>query len=318
MDIHQNARTTPHSRMLMVQRLADGWTVPRWPLPSASTLKTVRKWRDRFAAEGAAGLDDRSSRPHRSPTRLGDAAEDEIEALRRQRLTGPAIARQARPARLDRRRRAAPARPRPARRARPPARPSATNASSPGELIHIDTKKLGTHRRRRPPHHRPSQRPEPHAAASAGSTCMSAVDDASRLAYTEILPDERKESAAAFLERALACFAAHGVSVERVMTDNGSAYRSHLFRAGARRRRPHATTAPGPTRRAPTARPSASSRPRLREWAYAAAYQTSAERTQAMPPLDRRLQSATDPTQPSAENHPFSRLPKDNLLGNDT
>src|SRR5271155_5075462 len=93
MDIHKNARTTRHSRMLMVQRLASGWTPAAVAQAQGVTARTVRKWRDRFATGGGAGLADRSSRPHRSPTRLGRQVEEEIEALRRQRMTGPAIAR---------------------------------------------------------------------------------------------------------------------------------------------------------------------------------------------------------------------------------
>ena len=85
MDIHENARTTPHSRMLMIQRLQAGWTVANVAEALGVTPKTVRKWRDRFAGEGAAGLADRSSRPHRSPSRLDEPAEEMIEALRRQR-----------------------------------------------------------------------------------------------------------------------------------------------------------------------------------------------------------------------------------------
>ena len=93
MDIHENARTTPRSRMLMIERLEAGWTVAAVAAAIAVDPKTVRKWRDRYRAEGEAGLMDRSSRPRTSPARLMPAAEDEIERLRRQRLSGPSIAR---------------------------------------------------------------------------------------------------------------------------------------------------------------------------------------------------------------------------------
>ena len=96
MDIHKNARTTPHSRMLMVQRLASGWTVAAVAAAQGVSPRTVRKWRDRHAAAGEAGLLDRASRPHRSPARLSQHAEAEVVALRRERLTGPAIARRLR------------------------------------------------------------------------------------------------------------------------------------------------------------------------------------------------------------------------------
>ena len=93
MDVHRNARTLPHSRMLIVRRLAAGWSVAAVAIAAGVTAKTVRKWRDRHAAEGAPGLTDRSSRPHHSPARLATADEDAIETLRRQRLSSPAIAR---------------------------------------------------------------------------------------------------------------------------------------------------------------------------------------------------------------------------------
>src|SRR5271168_2261761 len=93
MDIHENARTTRHGRMLMIERLQAGWTVAAVAQAQGVTARTVRKWRDRFSAEGEAGLADRSSRPHHSPTRLAGHEEEDIEALRRERMSGPAIAR---------------------------------------------------------------------------------------------------------------------------------------------------------------------------------------------------------------------------------
>ena len=91
MDIHDNARTTRHSRMLMVQRLASGWTVATVAAAQGVSPRTVRKWRDRYTAEGEAGLADRSSRPRRSPRRLAAPSEAEIIALRRDRLSGPPL-----------------------------------------------------------------------------------------------------------------------------------------------------------------------------------------------------------------------------------
>jgi leucine-zipper of insertion element IS481 len=91
MDIHENARTTPHGRSSMVRRLAEGWTAAAAAAGFGSIRRPVRDWRDRFAAEGATSLADGSSRPRHSPTRLSAVAEAEIEELRRQRLSGPAI-----------------------------------------------------------------------------------------------------------------------------------------------------------------------------------------------------------------------------------
>ena len=143
MDIHQHAKTTPQGRLLMVRRLADGWTVTEVAAALGVTARTVRKWQARHVAEGEAGLRDRSSRPLASPTRLGEAAEAEILALRRQRLTGPAIARRlGRPGAtvgLVLRRHGL------GRLAALDAKPEIVRyqRERPGELIHLDIKKLG-------------------------------------------------------------------------------------------------------------------------------------------------------------------------------
>ena len=211
MDIHDNARTTRHSRMLMVPRLATGWSVDAVAAAHGVCARTVRKWRDRHAAEGEAGLLDRSSRPHRSPTRTTPAVEQQIEALRRQRLTGPAIARQVgRPLstvgvvlRRQGLGRLAALTPRP-----PVIR---YERDRPGELIHIDIKKLG--RIDGIGHRITGNRTGQSNKRGIGWEYVHvAIDDASRLAYTELLPNERKESAVAFTARAIDWFARHGVS----------------------------------------------------------------------------------------------------------
>ena len=170
MDVHQNAKNTPHGRRLMVERLAEGCSVARVAAAAGVTPKTVRKWRAGHALEGEAGLADRWSRPHHSPTRLGEAAQAEILALRRQRLSGPAIARRlGRPVatvglvlrrhRLGRLKRSTPSRGSSATSGHGPrADPARPQAARPD-------------RRRRPPH--PATEPSA-AAASAGTSCMSA------------------------------------------------------------------------------------------------------------------------------------------------
>ena len=312
MDAHQNARTTPHSRMLIVERLREGWTVSAVAQAMGIDAKTVRKWCARFAAEGAAGLADRSSRPHRCPRRLGEEAEAEIERLRRQRLSGPAIARQAR---------------RPVstvgvvlRRlglgrlcALDPKPPTIRyERERPGELIHIDTKKLG---RIDGVGHRITgdRRGQSSKRGTGWEALHVAIDDASRLAYTELLPDERKDSAVAFLDRARSWFISHGIEVERVMTDNGSAYKSGAFRAalsqagiGHKRTRPYTPRTNGKAERF--------IQTTLREWAYASPYHSSAERAAALPAWlcsynSRRPHSAL------GGRPPISRL-KDNVLKN--
>jgi transposase-like protein len=187
MDAHENARTTPHSRRLIVDRLQQGQSVAEVAAALGVTDRTVRKWRDRFAAEDEAGLRDRSSRPHRSPSRLGTDQHAAIEGLRRQRLSGPAIARRlglpvstvgAALRRLGLNRLAA-------LEPRPPV--IRYERDHPGELIHIDIKKLGRidgigHRITGDRHGQSSKR------GTGWEYVHVAVDDASRLAYTELLP----------------------------------------------------------------------------------------------------------------------------------
>jgi len=153
----------------------------------------------------------------------------------------------------------------------------------PGELLHLDTKKLG---RIGGVGHRITGRRTGAINRHHGigwEVLHVCIDDASRLAYTELLPDEKKQSAIAFLDRALDWFARHGVAVERIMTDNGSAYRSHNFRAAcARAGLKHIRTRPYTPRT--NGKAERFIQTSLREWAYARAYQSSAERGDAMQP----------------------------------
>jgi transposase InsO family protein len=279
--MHQNARTTRHRRMLMIERLQGGWPVPAVAAALGVDPKTVRKGRDRYAAEGAAGLRDRSSRPHHSPTRLDAGVAAEIERLRRQRLSGPAIARcLGRPistigAVLRRRGlgRLASLEPRP-----PVIR---YERAHPGELIHLDIKKLG--RIAGLGHRITGDRRGQSAKRGTGWEDLHvAVDDASRLAYTELLPDEKKESATAFLKAALAYYQSLGVTVARVMTDNGSCYKAFDFRNACRdlglkhiRTRPYTPKTNGKAERFIQSA--------LREWAYAQPYTHSDRRTAELP-----------------------------------
>ena len=313
--MHQNARTTRHSRMLMIERLRSGWPVAAVAAALGVDPKTVRKWRDRYAAEGAAGLRDRSSRPHRSPARLAAGVVAAIEQLRRQRLTGSVIARKlgvpvSTVGAVLRRRglgRLAALEPKP-----PVVR---YEREHPGELIHLDIKKLG--RIQGIGHRITGDRKGQSATRGAGWEDLHvAIDDASRLAYTELLPNERKESATAFLIRALGWFERHGVTVARVMTDNGSCYRSKLFRetcAAAEAR--HLRTKPYTPRT--NGKAERFIQTSLREWAYAAAYHTSAERAAAMP-IWLCGYNSHRPHSALGGKPPISRLTRDNLLGNDS
>jgi transposase InsO family protein len=312
MDVHQNARTTPRGRSLMIRRLAEGWPIAAVAAAFGVDARTVRKWRDRHATAGDAGLADRSSRPHHSPSRLAGTVEAEIEALRRERLSGPAIARQlGRPVAtigvVLRRRglgRLEALDPKPA--------VIRYQRDQPGELIHIDIKKLG---RIDGIGHRISGDRRGQKRGTGWEFLHVCIDDASRLAYTEILPDERKESAVAFLERALAWYATLGVTVERVMTDNGSAYRSHLFRraigdAGLKhkRTRPYRPQTNGKAERF--------IQTSLREWAYLQAFESSTARSQAMRPW-LHAYNTERPHAALAGKSPLTRLNRDNLHSND-
>lgn len=318
MDIHKNARTTGHSRMLIIERLNSGWSVPAVANALGITGKTVRKWRDRFAVEGVEGLADRSSRPHSSPTRLNGDVEAEIEALRRQRMTGPAIARRlqrplstigvvlrrhglGRLAALDR-----------------PPRPIRYERERPGELIHIDVKKLG--RIGGVGHRITGDRSSQNKLRAAGRLGWEylhvAIDDRSRLAYTQLLPSERKEDAVAFLISSLAWFKTHGLTVERVMTDNGSAYLSRAFRAAVlqagvthKRTRPYTPRTNGKAERF--------IQTGIREWAYAQPFNSSAERHAAMHPW-LHAYNTQRPHAALNGKPPITRIATDNLLGNDS
>jgi transposase InsO family protein len=318
MDAHENARTTRHSRRLIVQRLHEGQTIAAVAVAFGIAPRTVRKWRDRFAAEGEAGLRDRCSRPHHCPTQLPPEQHEAIKALRRQRLSGPAIARQLglpgssvgaalRRLGLNRLARLEP---------RPPV--IRYERDHPGELIHIDIKKLGRidgigHRITGDRHGQSNKRGI--GQGPGWEYVHVAVDDASRLAYTELLPDERKDSAVGFTSRALAWFRSHGVQVERVMTDNGSAYKSFAYRDllaahGVRhkRTRPYTPRTNGKAERF--------IQTSLREWAYARPFHSSAERASAMATwlcTYNRLR----PHSALGGKPPISRITRDNLLEND-
>jgi transposase InsO family protein len=230
MNIHKNARLTPQGRLLMVRRIEqEGWKVADAAAAAGLSERRSYEWLKRYRAGGEIALHDRSSTPARYrelPASERDAA---IERLRRERWAGDRIARQlgiprstvgavlrrlglGRLKALD-----------------PPVPVVRYERQRPGELLHLDTKKLG--RIDGVGHRITGQHSGMVKNRGIGWEVLHvAIDDASRLAYTELLPDEKKESAIAFLDRALAWFSRLGVAVERVMTDNGSAYRSHTFR----------------------------------------------------------------------------------------
>jgi len=282
MNVHKNARLTVHSRADLVRRVL----VERQPVEAVGeafgvSIRTVRKWVARYQAEGAEGLKDRSSRPRRLRQPTPAEAVAEIERLRRQRWTGKQIAAEVgvSPATVSRiLRRLGLNR----IKALEPAEPVRRyERQHPGELIHIDIKKLG--RFDKVGHRITGDRTGQSKSRGIGWEFVHvSIDDASRLAFSQILPDEKKESAAAFLKAAMAYYQSLGVSVARVMTDNGSCYRSKAFRDACRqlrirhiRTRPYTPKTNGKAERfIQTA---------LREWAYAQAYPTSNRRAEELP-----------------------------------
>jgi transposase InsO family protein len=293
---HRNARTTFQGRLLIVERYRSGWPKAHIAAAMGISRKCVTTWLDRFAAEGAAGLQDRSSRPHTMPRRTSARVEQEIIGLRRAQQRGPdwlgaelgvpartvsrVLARHQVPplAMLD------------------PITGAVIKASKhtavryerarPGELVHMDVKKIGRI---------PAGGGWRAVGRAAGSSARdrttrvgfdyvhSLIDDHSRLAYCEILGDEKGPTCAGFLTRAAAYFTAHGITrIERIMTDNAWAYRWSLRDVvaglGARQLfiKPHCPWQNGKVERL--------NRTLQTEWAYRQAFLTNADRAAALAP----------------------------------
>ena len=299
MKLHANARTCPNSRKLLVRRIEEeNWSLMVAAEAAGISERSARKWLGRWRAEGEAGLLDRSSAPKRSPNRTSEAVIAAITALRRLRMTAAEIAEVLGLAlstvslwckRVGLGKRS---------RLQPPEPPNRYERSCPGELIHIDVKKLGRFGVA-------GKRAIGNRAGSRGygwECCHVCVDDATRLAYVEVLPDERGETSSAFLRRAVAWFAERGVEVERVMTDNGSPYVSTVHAATCRelgirhlRTRPYRPQTNGKAERF--------IQTMLREWAYGRLYGSSAETVEPARRLARPLQLPSQSTAPSATAH---------------
>jgi transposase InsO family protein len=321
MNVHKNARLTAHSRAALVRRVLDeGQPVKAVATAFGVDIKTVGKWVKRFRSEGP-GLTDRSSRPRtlRRPTPL--QTQDQIIALRRQRWTGRQIAKETKvsPATVSRvLRRVRLSRIRDLEPAEPVVR---YERKTPGELIHIDIKKLGRfdqvgHRITGDRTRQSSTRGKRGGKAwGAGWEFVHVcVDDASRIAFSQVLPDEKKESAMAFLKAAVAYYASLGVTVTGVMTDNGSCYKAHAFRDLCKelglkhiRTKPYTPKTNGKAERFVQTS--------LREWAYAQAYQTSDQRAAQLAPWLHRY-NWHRPHGGIKSQTPISRLglTEDNLL----
>ena len=278
MKLHRNAKTCPQSRALMARRvLEEGWSLTRVAAAAGVSEPTARKWVRR--ARTGEPLEDRSSTPKRIPGRTPERVVKAIETLRRVRLTAAEIAEVlqlclstvslwlkriglGRRSRLD-----------------PPEPPNRYERRRAGELVHVDIKRLG---RIGPPGKRMLTRgPGVHPRGFGWEAVHVCVDDASRLAYVEVLPDEHGETAARFLRRAALWFKGQGVVLERVMSDNGACYRSHAHARACRelglrhlRTRPYRPRTNGKAERF--------IQTLQNEWAYARLYSNSDERTAAL------------------------------------
>jgi transposase InsO family protein len=316
MEVHARAALSPIGRRRVVDRvLVSGWSVAAAAEAAAVSERTVYRWLSRWRSHGAAGLVDRRSTPGRIPHKTPPERAAAICALRRLWMTGAEIAevltmplstvsavllREG----LGKRSRLAPIEP-----------PNRYERRAPGELVHIDIKKLGRivvpghavtgHRRQRADRVR---RFGIRHGTAGWEFVHVAVDDFSRLAYAEVLPDEKASTAIGFLRRTIAFYAAHGITVERVMTDNGSAYRAHTHRLactalGIRhlRTRPYRPRTNGKAERF--------IQTLTHDWARGRLYANSAERSRALAPwLDRY--NFTRPHGSLSKRPPGSRLPK--------
>lgn len=304
MNIHKNARTTPRSRAMLVQRVIE----ERWPINAVAlsfgiSERTVYKWLARYRAEGVAGLRDRQSQAHRRPHALAPAWLALIRLLRQGQLVAEEIAAQlplARSTVSAALTRLGLAR---LRYLNPPPLVRRYERSRPGELVHLDTKKLGRIVR---PSHRVTGDRRDKVDGAGWEYAHVAIDDYSRFTYVEILPDEKRYTATGFLLRALREFRRRGVHVEQVLTDNGGAYCSRPFRKAcrwlgitAKRTRPYRPQTNGKAERV--------IQTLLRKWAYVRPYANSTHRRVALAPW-LRFYNEERPHASLQRQTPLSRL----------
>jgi transposase InsO family protein len=280
MKLHGNARTCPHSRRLAVERVElEGWALAAAAEAAGVSVRTISKWLRRYRLEGELGLVDRSSAPASVPHRTPEERVLVIACLRRLRMTAAEIAetlsmplstvsvvlRRIGLGRLS--------------RLEPPQPANRYERERPGELVHVDVKKLGRIGR---PGHRVNGDRRTRSRGIGWEFVHIAIDDATRLAYVEVLTDEKATTAAAFLRRAVAHFGERGIRVERVLTDNGACYRSIVHALACKtlglkhlRTRPYRPRTNGKAERF--------IRTLLAGWAYGAVYGTSDQRQRALP-----------------------------------
>jgi transposase InsO family protein len=308
MNSHKNARTTFAGRKLLIERIETVGLIPAAEAAGIS-LRTARKWRARYRAHGEAGLMDRSSRPEKTRTTLDAELRERIERLRRTRMPMRTIARVVGRS-VATVSRVLAALGLSSLKALEPIKPVVRyERSVPGEMLHLDTKKLGRIVR---PSHRVTGNRRDSVEGAGWEVAHVAIDDHSRAGFVQVHADEKKTSTVAFLQATVAHYAALGVRIQRVLTDNGSAYRSRLFaRTCQALGIKHSFT--WPYRPQTNGKAERFIQTCLREWAYARSYCNSAERTAWLPAFltyynTRRLHSAL------SYKPPDSRLAGNNLL----
>jgi transposase InsO family protein len=281
MDYHHHARLTIHSREQLAKRVLQG----ELSLNSAAaefklSRQSAAKWVRRFRDGGRAALHDRSSRPQRSPRRISAAQAALIEQLRRQRWTGVRVAQSVGVSRATVSRVLTRLHLNTARSLEPAVPIVRYEHAAPGDLLHLDIKKLA---RIAKPGHRVTGNPQDETRGVGWEFLFIAIDDHSRIAFSALLPNEQALSAVAFLQQAVDYFARFGISVRRVLTDNGSCFRSHLFSARCQNLRiKHKRTRfyiPRTNGKAERFIQTV-----IREWAYARIYQNSAHRLAHLEP----------------------------------
>ena len=321
MKLHRNARTCPNSRALIATRmLEEGWSLTQAAEAAGVSEPTARKWVRR--ARAGESLEDRSSRPRLSPSRLPDHLVEALEALRRLWMTAAEIAETLRIPlstvslwlkRIGLGKRS---------RLTPPEPPNRYERRHPGELVHVDIKKLGRISARGAGHrvvgHRKGQNVRKIGGKRHHLTGYEyvhvMVDDHSRLAYAEVLEGLTARCAVAFLRRAVVWFAERGVRIRAVMTDNGSCYLAHAHRAALRELGlRHLRIKPGRPRT--NGKAERFIQTLLNEWAYVRIYGSSAERARALPLFLERY-NFRRPHGSLGKKAPATRV--NNLVGNYT
>lgn len=308
MNSHKNARTTFQGRKLLIERINSLGLIPAAEAAGIS-IRTAHKWHRRFAASGEVGLADRSSCPHRTRTTVDADLRRRIEQLRRTRMSMRRIAQVVGRSVATVSRVLAASGLSSLKALDPKAPVVRYERSAPGEMLHLDTKKLGRIER---PSHRVTGNRRDSVDGVGWEVAHVAIDDHSRTGFVQMHADEQKTSAVAFLKATVAHYAALGVRVQRVLTDNGSAYRSKLFaRTCQALGIKHSFTQPYRPQTNGKAERFIQTCPR--ESAYTRTYANSAERTAWLPAFlayynTRRPHSAL------GYKPPASRLGRNNLL----